>query len=253
MTKKKTSKPAAEPQALDVFNPLKVQIAEFVAPALQMTVVDGKSSDAALAVAKDVKAMLKRVDDTRRSLVDPLNAQVRKINDYAKDIEAPLKDVDAHLRRQLNAWAAERERIRQEEVRKAEEERRRREAELAEKQRAEREALEAGAKLFGEEDPAVEQELEQQHAKERMKSLVEHKAALYDANETQLKNVRKVYDVEVLDLEAVPKEFLIREVNKKAAIEAMKAGVKIPGLKLTESVAVAIGRNTRVPRALMEG
>lgn len=254
MTKKAKKAPVAqENQGLAAFEPLKAQIAEFVAPTKDILVTDGKSSAEAIEAAKVVKTMIKLVEDTRTGLVKPLNDQVKKINDYAKDIKAPLEDADRHIRTQLNAFAAEQERVRREEIRKAEEERRAREAELQAKQEAERAALAQGAALFGAEDPAVAEELEEKHAKERMHSLVTHKAAIYDANDTQIKNTRTNYDVEIVDLDAVPKEFLIRTVNKQAAIAAMKAGAVIPGLKLTESIAVAIGRNTRVPRALQEG
>jgi chemotaxis protein histidine kinase CheA len=244
-TKTKTK----EPQEIQKFDPLKAEIAAFVAPARAIKVTDAASCDKAVESGKVVVAMLKRVDALRRTLVDPLNAQVKKINAHAKDVQEPLDEVEKHIRGELNRFAAEQEKIRQEEVRKAEEARRAREAELAAKQAEEKAALEEGLAIFGEDEEAV-LELEEKQAEEKAVARIEAEQAAWDANQHQIKNTRKNAKLKVVDLSLVPREYLV--LNEKGALAAMKAGVKIPGLELEFELAVALGSKTRVPKAMLE-
>jgi hypothetical protein len=238
-------------QDVQKLEPLKAEIAEMVSPLLTVTVTDFKSCQDATNAAKTIKAMLKRLDDLRRAETDPLRARVSEIMDYVKSIQAPLDAADAHIRTELNRFAVEQEKIRQEELRKAQEEQRRKEAELAKKQAEEIAALEKGAEMFGD-DGAIE-ELAKKQAEERAVAKAEIVQKTYDINQFQVKNTRKTVRVRVVDLKKVPKNFLIIEVNEKAAIAAHKAAVTIPGLEFYEELAVSIGQKTRVTKAALEG
>lgn len=256
---------------LAAFDKLKANIALFVQPTLEIQVVDAQTSQAAIDTAKEIKSYRDLVEKKRKELVEPLNRRVKMINDYAKTISEPLLQSENHVRGELNAFAAEQEKIRQAALRKAEaerqererklaEERAREEAELRERQEEEARTRQEAADFFGAEDPEAvaeaarkaeleRQELQAKYEREKMVSLVEHKQKTFDAGQAQIKNTRRNYRVRVVDISQVPKEFLIIQVNEKAALAAMKAGVKISGLEMDEEIAVAIGSKTYMPGA----
>lgn len=219
------------------FNELKSEVSVMVAPTMAMTVSNAMTANAAINAAKAVKDYQKKIETVRKSLVDPLNAQVKKINSYAKEIELPLLEAETHLKRQLALFEEEQEKIRLEALKKAEEERRRIAEELAKKQAEELEV----ATMFGE----SAEEVEAKHTAEQ--------AALYNAVSTQVaaieskgvKNSTKIWKCKAIDLAQVPKEFLIIQLNEKAVIAAAKAGVKIPGVELWQETSIRIGSNTR--------
>jgi len=237
---------------LQQFNEVKAEITTLVAPVLQVKVVDFKSSLGAIEAAKTLKAMANRLDDLRRAEVDPLNAKVKSINEYVRQIKAPLDAADVYIRNELNRFAAEQEKFRQEELRKAEEERIRKENELRIKQEEERKSVEEGMQIFGA-DYGEAKELEKKQEIERAQVAVEIKQKEWDINQGQLKNTRKTTKVRVIDLTKVPREFLIIEVNERAAIAAHKAGVQIAGLEFYQEIGLAIGQKTRVTRMALEG
>jgi membrane protein involved in colicin uptake len=238
----------AEGMELDTFKPLKAEIARTVEPTLQIKVVDPATSTSAIETAKTIKELLKRLDEKRREITDPIREELDQVNAYVREIREPLEKAEQHIRDQLNGYAREQERIRQEELRKAEEIRRREEAELRAKQAAELEAAKAAAAVFGEDPEAVKAEVEEKHKAERVTAVVAHGARVYDANETQIRNTRRNAFVKIVDLSQVPRDYLV--LNEKMALAAMKAGVKIPGLELDYEVSVAIGSKTRAGRRM---
>lgn len=241
---------------LEKFNPMRAEITSLVAPVLLVKVTDFRSSQAAIDSAKTIKEMTKRLDDLRREEVDPLNAKVKSVNEYVKQIKGPLDQAETHLRAELNAFAAQQEKIRQEEIRKADEEQKKKQQELLSKQEEERIAAAEGLSLFGSDESvtaAARIEIDQKHAVELAIQSTEAKNKAYDINQYQLKNTRKTTKVRVLDLAKVPKEFLIIELNEKATIAAYKGGVtEIPGLEFYQEIGVAIGQRTRATREAIE-
>lgn len=256
---------------LKVFDSLTADITLFVAPIKQLSVRDPVQSQVAIDVAKCIKDYVQRVEAKRKELVGPLNAQIKAINDYCKTITAPLIEADFHVRTELNSFATEQEKIRRAEAERVErerleaerlarEERERVEAELRARQEAEAAERTKAASLFGadEEDEAAEAEHQARQERERaeQKAELDRQAAIrasefkkkeWDANQLQIKNTRANLKVRVLDINLIPKEFLIITPNEKALVAAGKAGVKIAGVEFYEEIAVAIGRTTRMP------
>ncbi len=251
---------------LKQFDKLSADITVFVAPALKIQVADQDSSQSAINVVSDIKGYLNAVEKKRKELVGPLNEQVKLINDYCKQITAPLNNADTHVRGQINAFATKQLEIKrieearlkkeQEEAERiAKEERDRIEAELIAKQDAEAEAHVDSVTLFGAENGDVDEAHKEIEAKqdqewaEKQAELqreeairkAEFQQRQFDVGLTKVKNTRVKLECKVVDLALVPKEFLIITVNEKAAIAAAEAGVKIAGLEFTEKVSVAIG------------
>ncbi len=257
---------------IKVFDKLAADITLFVAPTMTITVADPGEAQSAIEVAQNLKAYSTMVEDKRKELVAPLNARVKAINDYCKQITLPLTNADTHVRAQLNAFATQQEQVRRAELARVEAERVEaervarvaREADeeaLRVKQEAEAEELAANAALFGvpngdidaansEIDAQQTREWEEKQAELNRQEAVrkmEAQQAVFDANQVQLKTTRATWNVRVLDLALVPKEFLIITLNDRAALAIAKAGGKIAGLEFYETHAVAIGAKTRMP------
>lgn len=259
------------------FDSLKADITLFVAPVTGLKVSDFKSSAEAIEAGKQIKSLMKQVEDKRKGLVGPLNDQVKLINDYAKNIREPLERAESHVKTELNLFAVEQERIRQEELRRAEEDRREQErkaeedrqriaAEIEARKQAELAALhesrEEAADIFGSATPvSVEQVQAIEQAAEREKveaqAVLDREAAIRDAqaratewdiNQNRIKNTAKRWKVEVVDINLVPKEYVIMTLNSAMALAAARGGnTNIPGLKFSQEVSVSIG-SAYVPR-----
>lgn len=240
-------------------NILRSQIAVFVEPALEILVTEFKSCDQAIGAGKQIKALIKEVEITRMLLVTPMNDEVKRVNQYAKDIAEPLLKAEAHIKSEIGKFYEEQEKVKAEEKAKLEELKRAEEAALKRQQdeeKAELKAeLQATADLFGEASvpnglagsPLTV--LETTHVGQKAAQSIEHGAMDWDIKQKQVKNVRKVLRVEVVDANLIPDEFLIWELNEKAALAAIKAGATIPGVRSWEETQVALGRNTYVPRS----
>lgn len=239
------------------FDALKSELTTLVSPTLTIAVTDNLSSAKAIDAGKQVKALQKRIETKRKELVQPLNDRVKEINEYAKTIMTPLEQAEAHIKRQLSAYEIEQEKIRWENLRRAEEERRRVETELRAKHDAEQAAIidEAEvADLFGagSDEPSVDEraaEVERRQEQERARLAQEAKAREYEIKQANgVKNARKVWKCEAVDLSIVPKEFLIVQLNTAAVLAAARGGAtSIPGVRLWQDTQIALGANTYVP------
>src|SRR4051812_21993454 len=94
-------------QALAQFDDLKGLIAGFVAPTLEIRVTSLETSQSAIDAGRQVKHYLNQLEKKRKELVEPLNAQVKAINDYAKVIGSPLLTSEQHIKAQIVAFEAE--------------------------------------------------------------------------------------------------------------------------------------------------
>jgi len=243
---------------LQKFEPLKAEIIRFVSPVKTLKVSDFHSSDEAIDVAKQIKSYIKELDKKRRELVDPMNQQVKAVNEYVRSLEAPLLAAEAHVKSELNAFAFIQEQKRREEQAKLESERRKAEEELRLKQEQERASqpiVEAdedaeALSMFGCE--AELSPLEQSQIEEKVRMAEAFNTQKWSTDQRRIKNTRMTIKCEIADVSLVPKEFLIVTLNEKAALAALKAGAKIPGLKVWEEANVAIGSKTRVPMMAFE-
>lgn len=266
---------------LVVFDVLKADIAQFVAPVLKIRVGDFKTSADAIEAGKQIKTLMKKVEDARTGLVAPLNDQVKTVNNYAKSIKEPLEQVEGHIKSELARFAVEQEKIKQEELRRAEaiqrenerkaqaeaaritaEQEAMRQAELSRIREEAKEAedmfgtkVDASAQIQEAELAADRERLELQARFEREKAERDAAASVarFDASQNQIKNVRKNWKVSVVDITKVPKEFLIIELNEKMALASARAGnTNIPGLSFFQETSVALGQNTYVPQKALE-
>jgi hypothetical protein len=224
---------------LQVFDELKAEITLFVEPVLKVQVTDKTTQDKALITAKKIKEFEKAVEERRTELVGPLNEQVKKINAFAKQIIAPLKNGELHLKDQLIAWEKKLEVERIEAQKRLDAEKRKREAELRAEEQRQAEEQKALESVFGEIDQF---EVEQKRAEEDRKRFLAQDEL--DKKEKQIANDRvkgtqKVWDFKIIDPLLVPREFLI--VDEKMVRAAVKAGVRqIAGIEIFEDTRISI-------------
>lgn len=261
---------------LQIFDQAKADIEALIAKydVASIQVTDPQSAQKAIDVAQDLKGAKKRLEDLRKEIVGPLNERVKTINAYVKQLSNPIERGEAHVQGVLNDYANDQlrvareeqerlERLRREEEAKARAEREAREAELAEQQEAEALRAAKANEMFGTGDVPIEQANEEVNAKlekewkedqarldqEEAIRRTQYAQQTYDINQQKVKNTRVDYDVVVDDLNLVPKDFLIIEVDIKKAKAAHKLGLAIPGIRFIEKVKVAIGANTYMPLA----
>lgn len=268
------------------FDELQVSVTRFVAPTLQIKVTDFQSARDATDCGNQIQEFQKQIDAKYKELTAPLNARLKFIRNIVNGIEGPLDSAEKHIKRELAKFADEQKILQEEARRKAEYERREIERKAAEE--AQRLAQETEARrqeqlaqlasqpvaaptdcLFGsalnqsEEIEAQRQAIEAQAEQERLELQAklereqkirdsEAKQREWDIKNSNLKNIRKNWDCEVVDINLVPKEFLIVTLNKAAVIAAAKAGVTIPGVKTWAETTVALGRNSYVPSLALD-
>jgi len=240
---------------LDQFNEIKAEIAHYVAPAMLAKVSDFESSNGALEAAKTIRGLKLKIEKQRKILVEPLNDRVKSVNEYCRQIGDPLDKAEAHLRTELNRFAAEQEAIKQAKLREAEAERQREIESLKAKQEAEKAALEETINMFGagpEEAEAMNAALAEKAKTEQAIAKMEFQGRQHDIGELQIKGTRKNTKVRILDLEKIPRVFLIIEPNEKMLIAAHKGGQTVPGVEFYEEIAVSVGAKSRVTRAALE-
>ncbi|MCL6611204.1 MAG: siphovirus Gp157 family protein [Peptococcaceae bacterium] len=171
-----------------------------------------KATDIVSWVAKAKKAF----EEKRKFFVQPLNDQVKRINEMFKEYTQPLERADTLLRGKILAYRQEQERKRREE-----EERLRK---LAEK---EQKRLEKQAAKNGMPAPPPVVVPSQPPAAKTIQS---------DMGAAQ---VRMVWDFEIVDETQIPREFLMP--NVPAIRAAVKAGVRnIPGVKIFQREELAV-------------
>ena len=178
-----------------------------------------------------IKALQRRIEDARKRAVEPHNAVVKRINEAAKTLAAPLADIDAILERRMIEWKrAEDARIAEEQRRIAEENQRRRE-EAAAKELAEIEARKAAALDLGLEEEEADAFAE--GAAHVVPELEAAPAALPTTTRATIGRAveRTVWQFRVADEYAVPREYL--SVNESAIRAAVRAGAReIPGVEI---------------------
>lgn len=211
---------------------------------------------------KRVKAAQKRLEDTRTGITGPMNAALKKVNDFFRSPADLLARAEKTIKGSLGRYTEEQERIRREEQRRADEaaaaERRKAEAAAAEERRkAEEQAAELRRKA--EAAAAAGRAAEAAKFAERAEAKVEkadikaaaleQKAATVVAPVIQreppkVANIaaRQVWKFEVTDPASVPREFLsVDEARIRKVVQALKGDAKIAGVRVYPETQISAG------------
>lgn len=214
------------------FDSLLADITVLVSPIGQMKVTDQETSLTALDHGKKISTALKRVDALRAQLVKPLNDTVKAINARAKDVERPLLGADAHIRSQLNVYAAEQVRIKADEQRRIEVARIKAEEDARSIAREEAQAMAE----FGVGSEIEAKKQEQAAVKSVQKEFVAQARAVA---QPAVKGTREHWMFEVVDTTQVPRSFL--KIDEQSIRAAVMAGAReIPGVRIYSEQRVAL-------------
>ena len=165
---------------------------------------------------KEVKGIQKRLESQRKLFTQPLDQAKSAIMDFFRKPEEKLKQAESTLKRAMDGYYQEQERI----AREAQ-------ARLDEQARKEREKLEAQAKRAAE------------SGKTEKADILLTKAAMVDApvvvaQQTSVsgQSVRKDWDFTIEDASLIPREYLMPDESKiRKMVKAFKEDAKIPGVK----------------------
>jgi hypothetical protein len=203
--------------------------------------------------------MEKMAEDQRVSMVGPLNNTVSKINEYCKQVKAPILAALDHLKKEqvaferiLEAERAAQRAIEMEERRKREEEAQAKikaqQEEAAAKIQALKEEAEAlamfdptGAKEAEKEAEAAAEAVAAQARAEAERIEFETKKAGWDASKeiksNKVSGVRRSYKAEIENEALVPREYL--SVDQVKINAAVRSGAReIPGVRIFEDITI---------------
>lgn len=149
-----------------------------------MSILDGSASvekiesqpqyENAALLTKEIKRLGKNIEDKRKELVGPLNAEVKTINDLFKEPTTRLDSIERNLKTVMLGYQKEQEAIRIEAQRKADEEARKQREEIERQARAQREKEESARRAEAE---AMRKAQEAATEQERSKALAEAQRA----------------------------------------------------------------------------
>ena len=214
----------------NLINPAEIKARAYLSQINGFQITNAAEKDNAVSLLKEVSDYSKALTAQRQELTRPLKEQAKAIEaDFKKPLDF-LKEADCIIRTKINAYlTAER--------RKAEAE-----AEAARKA-AEEKALADALALEAEKgntyDP-ITQAAVNEMIEEKQDALIDATAIRSSVNQsTATSTVRTVWTFEVVDLSAVPADFLM--LNEKAVRQAIKDGAReIAGLKIFQTSQVAI-------------
>jgi hypothetical protein len=215
---------------------------------------------------KRVKAAQKKLEDTRTSITGPMNAALKKVNDFFRAPATLLERAERTIKASLGSYAEEQERKRREEQRQAEEraaaERRKAEEKAAaERRKADEEAAElrrkaeaeaaAGraseaAKLAARADARVEKAESKAQGFEQHAQTIVAPVIQREAPKVAGLQMRDVWEFEIVDASKIPAAFLMPDEKKIGqlvrnlkgdAAAILGAGVKVTSRKAPASSA----------------
>lgn len=232
-----------------------------------MQVTNDEEASAAAALLRDVATRRKTAEKERTSLKAPILEAGRRLDARFKEVMEPFDAVDEVLRGKLGTYQREQEQKRLAEQKRLEDERLAREAaerearekaEAEEKKRREqaeadaREAEKLAQEARDEEERAQAEELREQsereaeEARQRQEAIATApppaplpKAEVEPAAAPTGVQMKKVWKATVVDVGAVPREYL--EVDEVKIRAAVRAGVReIPGVRIEQVDQMAV-------------
>jgi hypothetical protein len=182
---------------------------------------------------KSVKGLAKIAESARKTITDPIDVARKAAMDLFRPVMESLESDEKIIKNKMLTYAAEQEKIRQEQERKLR-------IEAEEKARKERERLEERARKAAESGKAAKAEELQQAAAE-----VQAVAPVLAPRVEKVIGVstKTIWKARVKDIAIVPREYMVVDesaLNKVA--QATKGSLNIPGVEFYSEQVLASGR-----------
>lgn len=251
--------PEAPPPAVTAFDlatvrlalaPHKARIDEILSQAKAIQITDEASQVLAVEFGTAARNLKKRVEDLRKSAVQPLNDRVKEVNNLAKAFTEPLDGAERDLKAKISTYQTK---LRLEQEKKA--------AEAREAARKVQEAYEAEQRAIREEAARKAREAEtklalgaaglNENEKSALERIITEETEAASApiqvavapvipevpkavrTETGSAHQRMTWEFEIVDAGNIPREYLM--IDEKAIRQAVKAGIRqIPGVRIFE-------------------
>lgn len=220
---------------LSIYNqvsPMEVQARGWLETLNQIQINDSITYDQAGAKLKELKSYTKSIEENKKTDIKPLKDGIKALEDkYNKPLRL-LKEADEIIRAKMNKYLND-------------EMQRRAETEAEAKRQAEEEALKKALELEEVKKEAAKYDLITGRAminslEEKQNELINQTTKTEAINlSTENNIVSKVWDFDLVDLSAVPLEYIT--LNEKAVRQAIREGVRdISGLKIYQKARVSI-------------
>lgn len=208
----------AKPTAVDFRNQFRQwtdQVARITAESGALTVADDDGNRVAVEMTGEIKRYVKDIERQRRKIVDPINAEVKKVNAFVKTFTGPLKSAERDLKNKIGRYAYQ-----------VEMDRRKRQAAADAAQRKAQEEMDRQAKA-AKVEPVVMPKMVVPQRKEVVRT------------EKGTASTRYVWDFEVTNFGEVPHRYMM--VDEKEIKKAINAGIRdIPGVRIFEKPVVTV-------------
>lgn len=173
-----------------------------------------------------VKAAQKRLEETRTGITGPMNAALKRVNDFFRDPAAKLTRIEMAIKNAITRFADEQERIQREEQRKADE--------AAQKERDRLAAIAAKAEAAGNTGKA---EKFQERAQTVVAPIIHREPPKVTGIST-----RSVPKFEIVDASKLPREYLVPDLTKiRGVVNSLKTDANIPGVRIWMEKQIAAG------------
>lgn len=213
-------------------SPMELQARTWLETLNAVVIADSVTYEQAGAKLKELKQYTKTIKDNKTADLKPLKDGIKKLEDKYNIPLALLAEADAIIRDKMNKYLNDELKRRAE----AEAEAKRQAEELALKQALELEEVKKQALNY---DPITARAMVSS-LEDKQNQLINQTAKTEVVNlSTENNIVSKVWDFELVDISAVPQEFII--LNDKAVRQAIREGVReIKGLKIFQKARVSI-------------
>lgn len=209
-----------------------------------------------------VKAAQKLVEDTRTSITVPMNAALKRVNDFFRGPADRLVKVERTIKGERTGYEDEQDRIRQEQQRRADAEAQKERDRLAtiareterkaqEKAAVERKAAEEAAAAGRAEEAARLREKAQAtelKAAEKASTFDERAAMVVapvitrDLPKVSGISTRMVPKFEIIDAKLLPREYLVPDMTKiGGVVRSLRTDANIPGIRVWMEKQIAAG------------
>ena len=213
-------------------SPMELQARTWLETLNAVVIADSVTYEQAGAKLRELKQYTKTIKDNKTADLKPLKDGIKKLEDKYNIPLALLAEADAIIRDKMNKYLNDELKRRAE----AEAEAKRQAEELALKQALELEEVKKQALNY---DPITARAMVSS-LEDKQNQLINQTAKAEVVNlSTENNIVSKVWDFELVDISAVPQEFII--LNDKAVRQAIREGVReIKGLKIFQKARVSI-------------
>lgn len=233
---------------LQKFDPIAANITIIKNKISAIQIKSAEDQIALTALGKDVSSNLKQAEKMLKDIFEPYETKKKQFKEHFKNvIETPCEAIIKEAKDKLLVWSRELEKIRLEELKKAEEARKLAEAEAKKLADQERENAEFERSIGLAEQAAVsEVTAEIVESRELKTAEKEFKTEVKSINQMKVKGVKKIWKLKIVDASKVPATYLVvNEVKLRSDLMALssdelRSAFKVDGVEFYQEESLSL-------------